>query len=159
MSEEKTNEVINDDIVNKDVEDSNVEIDYKEMSRKWERRSKENFEKAKEKSDEASELLSKINKLEKEKNEMIRQNTINEVASKYGLGDVLAKRLTGETLEELEADAAELADLFVNSGSDLKTVKKVQPVKNQGESNDSIASKGTFKTKKDYEDILRAHIQ
>lgn len=137
---DKTNEnlstddkTVTDDKINKvNQENDDKKMDWKSEARKWESRSKENYEKAL-KLDEIEEaskteqqkLSDKLEKVEKEYSALQQKTLRNEIISEYNLPAVLAKRLSGETQEELEADAKELASLIEELPKQKPAVKPV----------------------------------
>jgi membrane-associated HD superfamily phosphohydrolase len=58
---------------------------------------------------EMEKLSKRLAEAELREKELVRKDLMRQAADKYGLPPALAKRLQGETLEELEADAEELA--------------------------------------------------
>lgn len=130
--------------------------DWQAESRKWEDRSKANFEKAKKadlfETSEKPALNKRIAELELENNS-IRLDTLKKsIAAQYELPESLIKRLTGSNAEELEADAKELAETL---GSKVPTKPAVKPVKNQGLT-DVEAKKGTSLTKEEFQAYFKA---
>jgi predicted RNase H-like HicB family nuclease len=103
--EKPTEESVPADVLRKKLTDANAEAaNYRTKLRETEAKlssakTVEEFEAA------TAELKGQIEALE-------RTILLNNVAAKYELPDVLAKRLTGATPEELEADAKELQKLI-----------------------------------------------
>jgi hypothetical protein len=58
---------------------------------------------------EMEKLNKRLAEFEAREKEFVHKDLMRQAADKFGLTPVLAKRLQGETLEELEADAEELA--------------------------------------------------
>lgn len=94
-------------------------IDWKAEARKWERRAKENADAARRLAEAEDASKSDIEKLseraaaaEKRAEEAERRALRMEVAQAKGLTPAQAKRLTGSTREELEADADDLLEAF-----------------------------------------------
>lgn len=58
---------------------------------------------------ETEKLTKRLAELEAREKDLIRRDLMRQAADKFNLPPALAKRLQGETLEELEADAEELA--------------------------------------------------
>ena len=69
-------------------------------------------EKEEEESDKIAELVKAQEELERRLNQTEREKLLLEVAQKYNLPSKLTGRLQGETREELEADAKELAEFI-----------------------------------------------
>lgn len=95
------------------------ETDWKAEARKWEDRAKSNYEAAQrlaeieeaQKSEEQKRAEA-LDAAERRAAEAERQLMVLEIAAEKGLTPAQAKRLSGSTREELEADAAELLDLL-----------------------------------------------
>ncbi|MFF8845506.1 hypothetical protein ACF08N_22730 [Streptomyces sp. NPDC015127] len=106
--EKPAEEVVPPEVLRKKLTDANAEAaNYRTKLREAESKlsqakTLEEFEAA------TSELKGQIEKLE-------RDILLRDVAAKYELPEVLAKRLTGSTPEELEADAKELQKLVAPS--------------------------------------------
>lgn len=94
------------------------ETDWKALARKWEARAKENKAALDNiqtsTSSEMQVLLEKVNNLEKEN----FTHKVTQVASKFNIPALLAGRLQGSTIEELEADAKTLAETLGLSSSE-----------------------------------------
>ncbi|TMZ70761.1 hypothetical protein EMG21_27795 [Klebsiella pneumoniae] len=102
-------------------EDNSEGIDWKAKSREWEKRAKANQAAAKKleeiedaKKSEIERATSKQQRAEKERDEAVQKLRRYEVATASGLPLSVAHRLQGTTLEELEADAKELAKLLAD---------------------------------------------
>jgi hypothetical protein len=102
---QKPDETVPADVLRKKLTDANAEAaNYRTKLREAEAKfanskSVEEFEAA------TAELKAQIESLE-------RENLLTKVAAKFELPDALAKRLTGKTEAELEADAKELQKLI-----------------------------------------------
>lgn len=98
------------------------EPDWKAEARKWEKRAKENTDAAArlaaledaQKTDQ-DKLQDRLDLLEQEHRQSTTEAARLKVALKKGLDEVQARRLVGETSEELEADADELLASFNTS--------------------------------------------
>jgi len=107
-------------------EDKKKETDWVAEARKWEQRAKENKQAADElaeikkqqaaadeaKKDELTKATERAEKAEREAAETKAQLLRSQVAAAKGLTEAQAKRLTGSTKEELEADADDLLASF-----------------------------------------------
>ena len=111
--------------------DGGDDTDWKAEARKWERRAKESNREARENSEAARKLaeLEEADKSETEKAQRKvadaeakaaqaeRRALIAEIGAEKGLTLAVAKRLQGDTREELEADADELLEAFGPKGA------------------------------------------
>lgn len=97
--------------------------DLEAQARKWEKRAKENFEKAQRLERTESELEKATARAEAAEKDLVTARSTAEratVALTKGLTAAQAKRLVGGTREELEADADELLE-------DLQATKATPP--------------------------------
>lgn len=120
------------------VDDDGDGTDWKAEARKWERRAKESHREAQENSTAAQRLeeLENADKSEAEKanaravaaeakaKAAERRALAAEVAAEKGLSMSVARRLVGETREELETDADELLESFGSKGEGGKVNDK-----------------------------------
>jgi hypothetical protein len=121
-----------DDTTSDDEQDDRAEPDWKAEARKWERRAKANGAEARKNADAANRLKetedadrSEVEKLtarvataEKRAVEAEAKALKAEIAQEKGLTAGQAKRLHGETREDIEADADELLEAFGGTKSD-----------------------------------------
>lgn len=101
----------------------------KEAARKWEKRSKENVDKARKfdelEASQKSELekLTDAQRAADERAAKAERDAVRwRIAAKKGLTETQAKRLIGDTEEELEADADELLESFRTEDNGNRTV-------------------------------------
>lgn len=99
-----------------------VEKQYKQEKKELERLKADEAKRKEAEMTEAEKLKARADKLEAELMQERSERLRLKVASKHALPDTLASRLKGETEEELEADAQELAKLLPT-----KTEEKKQP--------------------------------
>lgn len=117
----------------------------KEAARKWEKRAKENVDKARKYEELEESQKTELQKAAdaqasaearaaKAEADALRYR----IASRKGLSDVQAKRLLGETEEELEADADELLASFrtEDTGSDTPPGRPKEVFRSGGRPND-----------------------
>lgn len=124
-------------------EEQKPEIDWKSKAREWERRAKENKAAADRLAEieeasksEAQRLAERAEKAERELTALQSASVRAEVALEKGLTPSQAKRLIGDTREELEADADQLlADL-----GEANKPRAPRPDPNQGRSSKGSAS-------------------
>lgn len=98
------------------------EKQYKQEKKELERLKADEAKRKEAEMSEAEKLKARADKLEAELLQERSERLRLKVASKHALPDALASRLKGETEEELEADAQELAKLLP-----AKTEEKKQP--------------------------------
>lgn len=121
------------------------DTDWKEQARKWEARAKENNA-AKKRLDELEEAAktdlekatSRAEAAEKRAAELEALGLRREVAEAKGLPLAAAARLTGETREELEADADQLAALI---GQDANPAPRPDPIQGRTRGGDAMSSR------------------
>lgn len=89
-----------------------IESKYKKLTREMERVQEEERKKKEAEMTDVEKFKARAAELEAELNRERYGRMRLEVASKYNLPDTLANRLQGETMEELEADAEQLAKLI-----------------------------------------------
>jgi hypothetical protein len=118
-------------------QETKPEIDWKSKAREWEKRAKENKAAADRLSEmeessktEAQKLADRAAKAETELNELRLASLRSDVALEKGLTAAQARRLIGETREELEADA----DLFLADLGETGKPRAPRPDANQGRS-------------------------
>lgn len=135
------------------------EAKYKETlaeARKHEDRAKQNFDKAQKWDKYESEInpqqAQKIAELENEIATYKINGLRSEIAAKYNLNPVLAKRLSGSTAEELEADAKELQEAFGSEEPGKHTPPK--PTKQQGTTSNTTVPAGGL-SKQDFLNYLK----
>lgn len=123
--EEQADDQVEETNTNDNTDSSSSETDWRAEARKWEKRAKQNYEAAKQLEEIEQSKKSDLEKLaeardearadaQKAKAEFARLR----VALKKGLTESQAKRLVGETEEDLEADADELLTAFSNTNKE-----------------------------------------
>lgn len=135
----------NEPATNPPADPAQGETDWKAEARKWESRAKENSA-ARKRLDELEEAAksdlekatSRAEAAEKRAAELEALSLRREVAEAKGLPLAAAARLTGETREELEADADQLAALI---GQETNPSPRPDPIQGRTRGGDAMSSR------------------
>lgn len=157
MAKEDKKKDPEDDDEDDDGDDGDDKTDWKAEAEKWKRQSRSNETKAKANADAAKKLteLESANKSELEKAQDAAKTAEGKAASaekellrlrvavRKGLSESQAKRLVGDTEEELESDADELLEAFGSSkkeGNEGETEEKPESKSNGNRPKEQLKS-------------------